>query len=106
VHREIEGRSAQSLRIRKYVPQYFTNAENGHLIVNQSASLSFAWAPRHPAVPLIHLYRNHKNFQFALPMPLTYPDTVGSSLLSAPTGIDPKKQKYGGIVCATGVCGI
>jgi hypothetical protein len=38
------------------------------------------------------LYRSDRNFRFALPPPLSYPDTVGSSVLSTPTAPDPKNK--------------
>jgi hypothetical protein len=38
VYREIKRRSAQPLRIRKYIPQYFTNAENRHLALAATAT--------------------------------------------------------------------
>jgi len=40
--------------------------------------------PHHPPV---YLYPNDKNFRFALPAPLSYPDTVGSFSLSTPTAL-------------------
>ena len=58
---------------------------------NSVSGSSFDWKML-PAVPLICLYSNYKNFRFVLPAPLSYPVTVGSSVLSTPTGPDPKNK--------------
>ena len=72
VYREIEGRSAKPRRIGKYIPQYFANAEDCHLILKKQAYHSDRVRATPPGS-----HRNHKNFRLALSAPFQYAVVVG-----------------------------